>query len=448
MWTHLWKTGTRRAPAWAVGMTALAVMVGGARAATDPGPAGEPAGTLDDLVAAAVRDNPGLQALRAEVDAAREREPLARALPDPRVGVMVGVQHVETRVGPQEGRVTVEQMFPGPGKRPARVDEARSDVARAEAQYEAARAALEARVAEAYFDLYRRERAVEITRDSRDLVVYLEQVVRTAYESGSATYADLMRIQLEIGRLENELRSLVDGLAPLRAALNARLHREPDAALPVPVAPEVAAPLLPDGVLRERARANAPAIRVAEANVASVERSVASADLARRPDWSLTLDWIPTGPAMNPDTPGSGDDAWMLGVMMDIPIRSSRYGALAREARARRDRAAREREAELDDVDRQLARILFEIRNAEREVRLYRDTLLPKARQTLDASDVGFRAGTVTVLELVDAQRGLLELELAHEDARGRRETALAELRALVGGDVVDPAVATAGGSR
>ena len=197
---------------------------------------------------------------------------------------------------------------------------------------------------------------------------------------------------------------------PARAELNALLAREPDAPLPEPSVPSRVPRLRGLDELRDRMQVSSPALAVAAAAVDQRAREVRETDLDGRSDWTVALDWIPTGDALQPSLRGSGDDAVMIGV----------------------------RTAIANDLDRDLARLAFEFRNAEREVRLHRDTLLPKARQSLQASENGFRAGTVTVSDLVEAQQVLLQFELAVEDARARREIAVAELRAIVGGDVLE----------
>jgi outer membrane protein TolC len=64
---------------------------------------------------------------------------------------------------------------------------------------------------------------------------------------------------------------------------------------------------------------------------------------------------------------------------------------------------------------------------------LYGDTLLPQAEQSLKVTEEGYRAGTTDFLNLIDAERLLLEFQLAHERALVDREIAAAQLEKLVG---------------
>jgi outer membrane protein TolC len=98
-------------------------------------------------------------------------------------------------------------------------------------------------------------------------------------------------------------------------------------------------------------------------------------------------------------------------------------------AKQQREDAGKRLEAELE-----LA--LYHFRDAKRKVDLYRDTLVPKGRQSLDVARQGFEAGKVTFISLIDAQRLLLEFQLAERRARTNRGQRLAEIEMLSGKEV------------
>jgi outer membrane protein TolC len=413
-----------------VGMVLAAVVVGQhARAGEEIGPES----TLEDLVAYAEAHNPGLRSFRARHAAALERVSEAGGLPDPRLDVAWAVVPIETRVGPQHGRITLAQSLPWTGKRPAAVDAARASAEEAARAYEAARSGLELEVARAYFGLYLLHRSIEITRDNRDLLVYLEQAVRKAYETGGGSYAGLLRVQVEIGTIENDLRSLVDQLRPARAGLNALLHRAPDADLPTPALPAHDGSTPTGTPWTEADTSSAPDLLVYDARVDAAERGITVADLSDRPDWTVFLSYFPTGNAIDPAMPDSGKDPVVLGVSVGIPLWGKKNRATRNRAQSLRDATVVERAAAEDRLRDRVETSSYRLRNADRETRLYRDTLLPKAEQTLEASLAGFRAGTVDVLDIVEAQQVLLRFRLTMERALAERARGAAELRALLG---------------
>jgi len=66
-------------------------------------------------------------------------------------------------------------------------------------------------------------------------------------------------------------------------------------------------------------------------------------------------------------------------------------------------------------------------------VDLFRDTLVPKARQSLKATEAAFRAGNANFVDLVDAERVLLEFQLSQERALADQAQHVARLEMLVG---------------
>ena len=116
-----------------------------------------------------------------------------------------------------------------------------------------------------------------------------------------------------------------------------------------------------------------------------------------------------------------------------MPLWPEKYEAGIREAIARRYATAREKQ----DLERRLmARLeasLYEYRTAERQITLYGVTLIPKARQSLNATLSAYQTGTAPFLDVLEAQRELLELELMHVRALAARARELARLDALAG---------------
>src|SRR5680860_518238 len=68
--------------------------------------------TLDEYFKIAADNNPGLLSQRREFEAALQKVPQANSLPDPSFSVSAFGQMVETRVGPQQARFSLSQMFP------------------------------------------------------------------------------------------------------------------------------------------------------------------------------------------------------------------------------------------------------------------------------------------------------------------------------------------------
>ncbi|MHC4709639.1 MAG: hypothetical protein ACYTA3_04235, partial [Planctomycetota bacterium] len=76
---------------------------------------------------------------------------------------------------------------------------------------------------------------------------------------------------------------------------------------------------------------------------------------------------------------------------------------------------------------------------------LFRDVIIPQARQTVDASLSGYRAGKLDFLTLVDNWRRLFEFEVIYHQDLTALEQSLADLQQAVGRDFVLTPTADAG---
>jgi outer membrane protein TolC len=79
---------------------------------------------------------------------------------------------------------------------------------------------------------------------------------------------------------------------------------------------------------------------------------------------------------------------------------------------------------------------LFHFHSAERKIDLYGDSLVPKAEQSVAASQRAFSAGQADFFDLIEAQRTLLEFQLSYERALADRAQRLAEIEMLIGQEV------------
>lgn len=113
---------------------------------------------------------------------------------------------------------------------------------------------------------------------------------------------------------------------------------------------------------------------------------------------------------------------WRGGVRAEV--REAELRASQRELETADTRVALE--AELGDALEQLARV-------QARIARYEDRLRPQIRQTLEASMAGYQAGTTRFLELLDAQRMALDVEMDLIMARVREAALSARIDAVTG---------------
>lgn len=383
---------------------------------------------LADLRRWMERHSPALQAAALRWQAAEERAPQARSLPDPRLQFGWFLEEVQTRTGPMQWRAGLSQRLPWPGDRDLAGNVAEARAAALGARFHQLRLDLSAQLDEAWAELAWVGAAHQVTLAHRGLLSHWEEVARTRYATGLADEADLLRAQVELGKLDDRVRSLDDLRRPLRAQLNALLGREPDAPLPPAALGEPPAVVLEDGELAAALEQVSPALLALDHEVVAARHARDLAGSRGRPDTVVGLDYTRIGKG--------GDDAVALNLGIELPIWRSAVTAAKREGEASLGAAlAARRDAGLTlraDVERQL----FALRDADRRLSLYRDTLITKGQEAVQSLAVSYQSGTAMFLDVIDAERVLLEFELAAARALADRAQALARLTRLTG---VDP---------
>jgi outer membrane protein TolC len=429
----------------------LAALVAAGSSAAGELPDLPPDPSLEDFLRVAEARSPGLGSARASWRAESEAAHAAGSFPDPVLELGTMLSHVETRVGPQEESVALMQRLPWFGKRGLRRDTAAAAAASAEARYRDERLVLRRDVTLAWLDLYWLGRMLALTEENLELAADLEGVVRARYRTASAAHADLARVQLELGMLEERVRSVRDRLRPAAARMNALLRRAPGAPVPVPDRLPPAPPAPPADAAAAGVGAASPRLEELDGEV---DGAIAGARLARRnrwPDWTLGLKWIRVSEAHESQhaADDGGKDAVMVDLTVELPLFRGKYAGAVREADERVAAARSMREAAADDLAARAEAVLFEWRDADRRAELYSGALLPKARESYAAAGAAYRTGEGAFLDLIDAHRTLLDLELEHERARTDRARSAAELAAIVGGGPAEsPAVSGAAGER
>jgi outer membrane protein TolC len=389
--------------------------------------------TLADYLTYAALNNPGLRAAFYRWKASLERVPQMESLPDPRFNYAYFIREVETRVGPMRQKVGLSQTFPWFGTLDLRGSVAAEAANAEKARFEAARLRLSYQVANAYYEYYYLVRAVEVTRENVELVSSLEEVLETMFRAGETSNANLIKAQVELGTLEDRVRTLEDVRAPVVARLNAALNRPADAPVPEPkgIFPEEVV-VSGEELLQQLAVSN-PELRAIDSMAAKEKTSISLARKAYYPDITLGVDYIDVGPAVMPGVGDSGKNAVSAMVAVNLPIWHGKYRAAEKGARARYEAVQQERVDRENTLAADLEMALFEFRDAERKIELYRDTLIPRAEQSLEVSRQAFIAGEADFLDIIDAERILLEFRLSHERASTNRVQRLAQIEMLVG---------------
>ncbi len=399
--------------------------------------------SLDAVTRIALADNPALRAARANWQAMKARVPQAAAWEDlsvsldARVGRFVDVPPDSFT----DNALSFEQKIPLNGKN---ISRARAATAEAVAAYEQSRRVeldVRAKVAAAYWQLANEYAQLEFNQQNETLLTEAADLSRARYESGTQTQADVLAATVERVKLVEAKADLARARDDAQSALNVLLNRPARSVLAVPldlggIHPSHMA-LPPANTLDDLALLYRPELRIAQKRI---DAARARLELSHR-------SWVPD-PAVRVSGQRYNGASQVVsevgvGVTFTVPwLNTRKYRAENREAQD----GLTQRVAELAQLR---AETLGQVRDALTKVEtlhhhyeVYRDEVLPLARQAVAASRAGYESAGNSFAGLIAAERTLRDAEAENLLHLAGYETAAAELAAVIGTDL--PALPTA----
>ncbi len=381
----------------------------------------------DTLIAIALRHAPSLAALRAQVQAARERVRPAGALPDPTLEVMlqdvgfprwtVGEEDM-SMIGPQ-----ISQGIPFPGKRGARRRIAEAEVVVQEHELEHLRRQVAQDLRTSYARLYALDREQRALVAGRELMRLLAATVRARYSSGGADAEAALKARLVVARLEERIDDLVATRAEVAAGIEALIDdRASMVQAEVDSLPEVSVPPLP---WAEVIAEGSGEVVVQRAQVEVAERRLRAAGIERWPDLMAGA-----GLGMR----GDRDPVVTLKLGLDLPLWSgSKQGPLVRAA-AQEVVSARASLRQAEAASRsEAARLEAQWLRSSQQLARYSDTLVPQSSLTFDAARANYLAGRGDFSAVIDDLELWLEARSGLAAREAERYTTWAALQTVLG---------------
>lgn len=385
--------------------------------------------TLAEVYGHLDEQHPRMEAASARIEAARARITPAGRWPDPAIQFAT-MNRSLPGFGLQDplgmNQVQVMQMVPLGGKLGLAARSARADSAAAVSRIADAWWNQRSAAVALFAELWRTDRGVGVVEETTALLRRLAATSESMYRVGEGSQADVLRAQVELARMEEELlrmRAMRTGLA---ARLNALLDRPPGDSVPTPVMPELAAELPALDSLIARAASDRPLLVAGEHGVAAAAATEKRASRELWPD--LQLGAIYGQRAMDDGTER------MLSLMVgaSVPIwAGSRQKQMRLEAAAMREMAEADLASMRAETQGMLTETLADVGRARRLGALYRNTILPQAQAAVTSALTSYRVGAVDFMTVLDNQMTVNRYRLDALALVADEAKALAQLEAL-----------------
>ena len=389
---------------------------------------------LDNYLNIGAENNPGLKAKFLEYNAALEKVPQVGTLPDPTISFGYFISPVETRVGPQQAKFGITQMFPWFGTLNAQEDVV---IERAKAKYEVfeeAKSKLFFDIKSAYYNLYFVQKGIAITRENIAILNTFQQLALIKVETGKSSVVDEMRVEMEKNELENQLAYLLDTKWVLEVNFNKLLNQSVETSIVVPdnLWDENLAyskELLLDSISNQNHM-----IKQLDFKMASFQKQEIAAHKMGGPKISVGMDYILIGNSDNPMAGNeSGKDAILFPkIGITVPLYRKKYKAMINEASLNIEATQYQKE----DKQNQLT-ILFEkgykeYKDGDRRIVLFQKQL-KLAEKSLAILLTSYSNNGQNFEEVLRMERKVLKYALELDKAKADKNAAVAFINYLTG---------------
>jgi cobalt-zinc-cadmium efflux system outer membrane protein len=386
-------------PAALLGLTALS--------ATENPPAAPL--TLPEVLAEVRARHPALQAIRHAADAAGERAAVEGAWEDPRAAFRFerdGTRRLSTY---SMAELEISQSLPFSGRNRARAGVARAEAGEMLAELPVREVELLGLASAAYYELSTNEDEFDTLERNRELLAGIRDNLKQRFEANRSPLSDLLAVETELALLRERRLEIAGRRDAARARLNALMRRPHDAPVgraQTPVLPKKV-PALAHFLAETRARN--PLLAQAARRLATAESRAAVARLNTRPDPEIMVAVRKRNGSSRLIT------EYDTGVALSLPWANPRRNRAERAAANRGIEAAQHGQSAVEQEVLGRVASLWHALAAFRDCcSLYRDTVLPLARQGVEAAQRSFAAGQIPLSEVLDAQRRLLEAETGY----------------------------------
>jgi len=380
----------------------------------------------NQAITEALAHNPTLAVAREQIAQARARVTQGYALPEPSISASAlgatGAFHPHTG---NETDLGVGITVPFPQKIILRGQAAKADLGNFDELYIQQRQLVASQTAQAYDSLLVALRHREDLLVTKSLAEDFVKKTEARFNAGTAAKLDIIKGQVDVAQSENDLIANERGIANARAALNRLLGRvlgasiEPADTLGVPKVPE------DFDRLEKLAMEMRPELRGLQRQRSSAKANERLAQQYFLPDITLGL---------SRNNIYGEDPTYTTSIGIDLPIFFWQHqkGEVAE---------AKHRELELTESYRDvIAQVGQDLRNsyatastALRQVQFLSERLVPSAEEQYRIASSSYGLGGSSALEVIDAQRTLLDAKNQYTTALGALNDAVADLERATG---------------
>ncbi|MBI5407387.1 MAG: TolC family protein [Nitrospirae bacterium] len=389
--------------------------------------------SLRGLIEEAKNNNPELQALRRNIKAKEAKARAEGVLDDPSFRIeMEDLSRDNPFPSPGNAMQTkygISQMFPYPGKRSLQKGMALKEVLMAEAEVKVRELEIVTMVKDAYYEYLLLSESIKILKEIKGLLSSMTEIAKIKYATGQASQQDVIKAQVELTMLINEITELEAEREVGQAGLKALLNRSQEAPLQDPSAIPQKKVDIKVEELTEKALEINPALQKMRYEI---EANQIGVELARKnyyPDFMVDL---------APIQRDGRFDAWDAMFQINIPIWQRKYDSQVTEAQSTVEAGQYKLRAEENIRSAEVKEGVVKVESADRIRTLYETSLLPQVELSFDSALKNYQTGKIDFLTLLDTERILRKTRIDYIGSLVTYYKRIASLEGVVGAEILE----------
>jgi outer membrane protein TolC len=373
----------------------------------------EEATSLKELIKYAVSNSPRVKAARLDWARVIQKYPQATSLDDPMLTYIYQIEEVETRVGPQDQVFTVSQGIPFPGKLGLKGEVVTKEVEIARTKYEKVVRDLIVEIKKSFFELHYIDKAIELAGQNKVVLEHFTEVGTTDYAADATALNDVVKAQSQYAQASYDLILLKEMRATETARLNTLLNREPEHTIGDLIEPELKEfDFSLDELYNMASRSEE--LRIAELKVEKDGLEQSLSKYTYYPDFKIGLNYISIGDSPTPNVSDSGQDSVAVTFGINIPLWLKKNSAAVEEAKLKRESSIEEKGAIKNELLNMAKKLYFRLTNSERLIKLYGESLIPQAQQSMEIAETWYENGEGSLSGLLETQSIFYNFQIAY----------------------------------
>ncbi|MBI5875666.1 MAG: TolC family protein [Deltaproteobacteria bacterium] len=389
--------------------------------------------SLSTLIEDAKKNNPEILAYQKRVTAKEHRARVEGVLDDPTLKVEIEDMPKDKPFSlgdAMQTRYTLSQSFPFPGKLSLKQKAAAKEVLMAESEAKNKELEIITMLKQAYFDYAYVLESIKITKEVKEILSQMADIAQIRYSTNQASQQDVIKAQLELTMLNNDLIYLEAQRDVAAAKINSILNR--DTASPVGEPEDIKAyrVTVTQGLsleLQKTAIEKSPSLKAMEYDIQARDAEVELNKKNYYPDFMVGAAPIQRDGRL---------DAWDLMFSVNIPLWRSKYDNQVSEARANAGVLKSKLKAEQNIKTFEVKESFINVAAAERVRGLYETGLLPQAEISFQSAMANYQTSRVDFLTVLDSQRMLKKTRVEYIKSIVEYRKNIAMLEKAVGEDL------------